>query len=709
MGEKVNMWGSLSSHAYGADAVFIPEYGKPEGIEFILVLTQGYPCFKTHPALDIWQGYTRGRERFDSNRNMRVLAWNSDPDKNYWSFLYLPDNDDACRITAEFVTAENGRLDLRLRMENYSEDAREWQWDIYAAPIHTDDLPGLELKENAGSDLLFSLCGLNWKITSPEMRFKNMKVVDSGFWVNFPANVDAETPLEAAKQRLKIVSEPVTVFAGESRIVSVALNCVSNNKSIPRSFWPEIEMASGQELPYAHQWWEILHNRHYVRSFNSDAMTCRFFPAHQWGRFYIWDAGMTILGALEESILLAEEQLAEMPDPAVMKEDVFSDVGSFIPTCILAWWELYCLTGDKETLSRHYDHMKRLFLAFYAWPDLVPSPDHNGLVKTRDYRNGIDDHPARVYCGERIFAWDYKQTLPVNPDRRFRQAHQPGLTSLAVRYAGILRLAAYVLGKDQDMDYMKALIEKSERSLNEDLWSEEHGIYVWRTEEDGRLPMYGLDGCYPMLSNSVPPERLKRITDHVFNPEGMWTKYGLTVVPQNSPYYRDKGYWNGAVWVPPQWFMWKAFYNHGYMDKAEIIADRLLDLWEKNHAEDLCCWEKFDIGSDGRGAGNSRFSGLSAPVISLARARRRPGRVQFGHDVLARYEVGDNQNSFAGVFHSPFDNRETGISVVLQPLTDYRLCREGSEDVRLRSDQWGYLGFTVNLIAGESVKVSVKP
>ncbi|MDD3926557.1 MAG: trehalase family glycosidase, partial [bacterium] len=630
MDAKVNIWGSLSSRAYGANAVFIPEYGKPEGIEFILVLTQGYPCFKTHPVLDTWQGYTSGRERFDSNRNMRVLGWSSHPDANYWSFLYLPDNDDGCRLTAEFMAAETGELDLRLCMENRSTDAREWRWDIYAAPIHTDALPGFELKAaKAGNNPAFALCGLDWEITSPEMSFKSVKLMDSGSWFNFPANVDAENPLEAIKMRLKMEAEPVTVSAGDSRIVTVTLNRVSSSGSISNPTWPEMEIPSGEELPYAHQWWETLHNRHYVRSFNSDAMTCRFFPAHQWGRFYIWDAGMTIIGALEESVTLAEEQLAEMPDPAVMKEDVFIGVGSFNPTCILAWWELYSLTGDKETLKRHYEHMKRLFLAFYAWPDLVPSLDHNGLIKSRNNRNGIDDYPPLVYCDGRIFAWDYKRTLPVNPDRQFRQAEQPGLTAMAIRYARILRLAAYVSGKDQDVDYLKVLIERSERSLNKDLWSEEHGIYAWRTEEDGLLPIYGLDGCYPMLSNSVPPERLKRITSHVFDPEGMWTKYGLTVVPQNSPYYRDKGYWNGAVWVPPQWFMWKAFYNHGYMDKAEIIADRLLDLWERNHAEDLCCWEKFDIGSDGRGAGNSRLSGLSAPVISLARARRRPGRVQF--------------------------------------------------------------------------------
>ena len=60
-----SIWAPVSSTAYGANAVYIPEYGKPRTIEFILVLTQNYPEFKTHPVLDVFHNYVKGVERFD--------------------------------------------------------------------------------------------------------------------------------------------------------------------------------------------------------------------------------------------------------------------------------------------------------------------------------------------------------------------------------------------------------------------------------------------------------------------------------------------------------------------------------------------------------------------------------------------------------------------------------------------------------------------
>ena len=39
---KSQLWAPVSSVAYGANAVFIPEYGKPGTLEFILVMVQNY-------------------------------------------------------------------------------------------------------------------------------------------------------------------------------------------------------------------------------------------------------------------------------------------------------------------------------------------------------------------------------------------------------------------------------------------------------------------------------------------------------------------------------------------------------------------------------------------------------------------------------------------------------------------------------------------
>lgn len=49
-------------------------------------MTQNYPEYKTHPALDIFHNYVDGPERFDSNYEFRVVGWETDNDFKRWSF-----------------------------------------------------------------------------------------------------------------------------------------------------------------------------------------------------------------------------------------------------------------------------------------------------------------------------------------------------------------------------------------------------------------------------------------------------------------------------------------------------------------------------------------------------------------------------------------------------------------------------------------------
>ena len=398
--------------------------------------------------------------------------------------------------------------------------------------------------------------------------------------------------------------------------------------------------------------------------------------------------------------------LDEMPDPAHSGRKVFSDTGSFIPTAILAWWEAYALTADPSLLKRHYSRMKRLMLAFYGWPELTPSHSATGLIRTAENSNGMDDHPARCYCtGRFVYAWDYSRTLPRCGDNQCHFADQPGMTALGIRFAKIMRLAAYVLGKTDDIPKLSALIEHSEAALNDRLWDEDTGLYRWRTDAHGQLPMYGIDSCYPLLSNSAPPARARRLVKHATDPDGMWTKYGVTMVPRHSEYFRMDGYWNGAVWIPPQWFMWKAFYNSGQVARARTLANRVMRLWETNHDDSKCCWEKFCLAS-GKGAANSRFSGLSTPILALARAARKPGRVQFGHDVLVASRVRRDLASLDATLQAPFGNTRTGFSAVLKPDTTYAVEIDGRRKT-LHTDGSGYLGCDIAIPAARTVSVRI--
>ena len=608
-----------------------------------------------------------------------IIAWSADLRKKYWSFQYFPEQNEAVRMFLEYKDSGNGILNMRYSMENHSNLQREWQISIYISPTHCLDLPNVKVSSFNQESGSFQLLSNTFFLISNGLKIKSVVPIDSSFWINFPFNVEqassADTPLSREKLRLQLTTEPVLLQENRTKKGNLT---ISVNRTPPRTIvvWPNTikrTQKDTKQLCYDHLWWETIHNQQYVRSYNGRNMTARIIPSRQWGRFFLWDTGMTLVGAIERDCEFVEKQLTEMPDPANEKfEGVRNSLGSFIPTAVLAMWELYALTEDVGVLERHYHRMLRLFNEYYNKGTGYGKLRKTGVLSAHNNLNGIDDHPANVYCDGWPFAWDYKSTLPVNDNRELRRGYQPGLTALAIRFAKTLRMAAYVLGNADDMAHLTKLIEKSEQALNEYLWDNKNKIYAWRTDEDGKLPMFGLDGCYPLLSCSVPEGRKQKLWQHVKNKKGMYTQYGLTVVPMNSEYYREDGYWNGAIWIPPQWFIWKACYNDGKMLLAHQIADNVLRLWEKNHTETLCCWENFRVNT-GKGAGNSRFSGLNTALLSLASARMCPGRVQYGQDVLVKHKIARDLSFFEAHIYSPFSAIKTGLSVVLRPQTTYKV------------------------------------
>jgi neutral trehalase len=50
----------------------------------------------------------------------------------------------------------------------------------------------------------------------------------------------------------------------------------------------------------------------------------------------------------------------------------------------------------------------------------------------------------------------------------------------------------------------------------------------------------------------------------------------LSTVGQSAPYFRTDGDWNGSVWMPHQWIIWKTLLDLGQGDFAWQIAHTAL-------------------------------------------------------------------------------------------------------------------------------------
>ena len=301
-----------------------------------------------------------------------------------------------------------------------------------------------------------------------------------------------------------------------------------------------------------------------------------------------------------------------------------------MPVQIYQLQALWNRTQDAALLRRFFPGARRMhrFLAGRGDGSRTRTLA-SGLVRTWDYfynSGGWDDYPPQK------FIRGTKLTASVAPV--VNSAH-------AIRTARLLRAMAGQLG--EPVGEFDADIASLTDALQRHSWNQASGWFSYvRHDEAGRAvgPLLhesgadfnrGLDGIYPLVAGICTPEQeaifLRRLRDEsVF-----WTRCGLSTVDRSAPYYRVDGYWNGAVWMPHQWFFWKTLLDLGEGELAWQIAHTAQHTWEAEVRATGCCFEHFIVAT-GRGAGWHQFGGLSSPLLNWFTAYFRPGALHGGFD-----------------------------------------------------------------------------
>lgn len=697
-------WHALSATAYGANATFIPRWGEERSCELILVMHQRYPRFKTHEVLDTFHGYVAGAERFDANHTYRVLGWEIDPAGRWWSFLYLPTARQDVRALVRLQDAGRGRLAATIDMENPSDEDREWAFSLYCAPGRGLDLPGLSHRRLSPRRFDAAIDGMHLRLRAGGMAVDGARVADSNGWINFPFNVESSyadvDAVHRYKQRLVIDFAPVALPAGGSRRARLLIATSGRpDGSLPRP--PRLSSPAEDDLPYQHALWEARHNQQYVAS---DAvrgrMAARVVPARQWYKHYLWDAGMTCIGVLERDPDFAERILDESPDPELAGERIFG-YGTCLPTTVYAAWELHCLHGRTDLLQRHYGKLRRQV-------DLMHRLRSREGLMLGTYGCGADDNPVSFYAKAEIFAWDYRETLPINPQRRRLGIRAVGLTAHCIRMHKLLRAMARVIGRADEEDRLSRRIAALEDALERHLWVEGEGGYRdWIEGERRPVAIPWIYCLLPLLSGSVPPARAIGLLRQLADRRSYLSRHGLVPVPLDSPSFRQRGYPNGSAWPPLQYFFWQAAYNHGDLALAGHLARTFMGLHERNHRATLCCWEQFRCDT-GLGAGNSRFSGFLTPVLAVQAAQRTFGRMRFSQELIPLERAVDADGGAARLaFASPWWGGTSGFSVVLRPRQRYAASLDGRRLGVFRSDGHGFLAFPLDAPRCERATLTV--
>lgn len=367
--------------------------------------------------------------------------------------------------------------------------------------------------------------------------------------------------------------------------------------------------------------------------FKKDGNVIHYTPGKRWDSFYTWDSGFIGLGLLEADAKLSQYVLDTYLCDENNKDYSFLLHGSLVPTQFPLYLELLKRTNDKHELDYLYDELK-LYYEFLRGRRGSSSMGKfgNGLLTAYDYWyscSGMDDYPAQVMMIK----------------EKAEDKACPCITTSFVILAGkILRMAAFCLGKKDDVTLYERDIKESSDALNNYAWDEESGYYgytvydensnkphIMRTQNDENCNK-GMDGIYPLIAGVPTKERKKILLGHLKNPKEMWSSAGISAVDMSAGYYRDNGYWNGNVWMAHQWFVWKAMLDIGESDFAFEIAKRALDIWKEETDESWNTYECFNICTH-RGGWFHQFGGLSSPVCIFANAYYKPGTITTGFDV----------------------------------------------------------------------------
>jgi hypothetical protein len=386
-------------------------------------------------------------------------------------------------------------------------------------------------------------------------------------------------------------------------------------------------------------------------------------PDKYYNSLYSWDSGFIGLGFLEVDKIRAIENLnVYVTDPDA--ENAFLLYGTPMPVQAYLYWEIWNRWQDRDMLEFFYPRLKQ-FYNFIAghYPTSTYGKAKSNMLCSWDYfynSGGWDDYPPQCY----VHKFKTRNCIPVVT------------TAHAIRFAKILLQAAAELGIEQDKEYLQSDIAKFSAALQTHSWSVKDAVFSYVEHDCNGNPLgiwldpaskenfnFGMDGTSPLVSGICSKDQREKLFARLADPNRMWSDIGISTVDKSAPYFRTDGYWNGCVWMPHQWFFWKAALDDNRPDFARKIALTALDLWQNEVDRSRYCFEHFSMSSH-RGAGCCHFGGLSSPVLNWYASYYNLQQFTVGYDCWIKSKtISDNGAEAELVIGGTTDDKTTVLYV----------------------------------------------
>ncbi len=731
-------WGPYSLDQIGPVHILKQEQGHAVGFPIVVGQADGTDETRNLRFHKLWWDSRPGRET-----TWKVLGWEANRNLTYWSYRILFRETQSRDWTVPNLPGwENGEAkvecirtfeDMIIVVTFKNDDSAEVMtffvdllggYDTYfqALPpeetvIHKDVSQGWMTIEHPGADVVFAVRGSGATAHLFDIRddyfypgtvsnTQGIGMHDDGtyegsgnnWWMDYNlAQIDVEPGgqrsvyfvIKKALDRDLAVSGAASLMDRVEPIVESGRRAYDRTRYVVADplYRPSMEHAVSQILI------NTVYNGKEETAFLSPPLQRYFTPSRFYSSFHHWDAGCISIGLMEYDTKLATENMdAALPDEWPWG---WYDIQPVPPTAIFALWELYQRTQDVALLKRYYPAARNWYLNC-----LMAARSGDGDWILDWHGEGPNGEPAYYGMGsgmDDLPVWEHARTA--GPDGTLRHVEPPGLQSLFVRAAKILRMMARAIGGlENDMGEYSFHVDRIRAGLQAHMWHGDKGIFapIW---QDDKSFVEGYEdtiiGIYPIFAglDVITGSQKDRILEYMTDPDTLWSGFGVRSVSRSAPYYTAHFGWGGAVWICYEWFIWKGLLAFGEVDLARELAWQVLENFRANHQDRSYLSEMWD-GDSGLTIGAKDFTGLGSPILTLYASYTTPGRISTGWDVSLHGTTYDPEADRLEVTVSAPDTPGPSgfVAVMGEPESLYRISTSSTVQ-EILSEETGAVSF----------------
>lgn len=254
---------------------------------------------------------------------------------------------------------------------------------------------------------------------------------------------------------------------------------------------------------------------------------------------------------------------------------------------VLALWNAFRWTGDRELLTRHLDTAIRAL----AWCEEYGDADRDGLLEYR----------TRSPQGYRNQSWKDSDDAIVREDGIHAELPIATIELQGYWYAARLAMAEMLdeQGETAGAARERAQAERLRELVEERFWMEDEGCYALALDGNKRLVRSIASNPGHLLWCGLPsPERAARLARRLLAPD-MCSGYGLRTLSSEHASYNPLSYQLGSVWPHDTALFAAGLSRYGLFEEAASTFKAVLDAaacFESQRLPELFCGFTRDTG-----------------------------------------------------------------------------------------------------------------